>query len=58
MKNTIYLLLMLKRKQTSGRWVFPLVLVLYVIFHYLYLFQISFPWWDSFTSWFVKLPLT
>ena len=35
-----------------------LMISLYLIFHYLYLFQISFPLWDSFAKWFALLPIT
>ena len=48
----------IERKQTSGRWVFPLLLLLYIIFHYLIFFQISFPLWDAFAKWFTLLPIT
>jgi ABC-type xylose transport system permease subunit len=48
----------LERKQTSGRWVFPLLLLLYLIFHYFIFFQVSFPFWDAFAKWFTELPLT
>lgn len=58
----IYLLLVTliirERKQQGGRWVFPLVLILYIIFHCLIIFQVSFPLWDAFAAWFVHLPLT
>lgn len=51
-------IIILERKQKSGRWVFPLLLGMYLIFHYFIFFQISFPWWDSAAEWFVKLPIT
>ena len=51
-------LIFLERKQSSGRWIFPLGICLYLLFHYLYLFQISFPLWDSFAKWFALLPIT
>ena len=51
-------IIILERKQKSGRWVFPLLLGMYLIFHYFIFFQISFSWWDSAAEWFVKLPLT
>lgn len=50
--------MILERKQTSGRWVFPLLLLLYLIFHYFIFFQVSFPFWDAFAKWFAELPLT
>lgn len=48
----------LERKQTTGRWIFPLEIFMYAIFHYLYIYQISFPFWDSFAKWFALLPIT
>ncbi len=51
-------LIIIERKQTSGRWVFPLLLLLYIIFHYLIFFKISFPFWDAFANWFARLPIT
>ena len=51
-------LLIIERNQTSGRWVFPLLLLLYLLFHYFIFFQVSFPFWDAFAEWFVKLPIT
>jgi ABC-type xylose transport system permease subunit len=50
--------IIIERKQTSGRWVFPLLLLLYLIFHYFIFFQVSFPFWDAFAKWFTELPLT
>ena len=51
-------LIILERKQTKGRWVFPLLLAMYVVFHILIFFEISFPLWDSIAAWFVQLPIT
>ncbi|MFH4964254.1 hypothetical protein V8G69_04560 [Gaetbulibacter sp. M235] len=51
-------LIFIERKQTSGRWVFPLFLLMSIIFHYLIFFEISFEFWDSFAEWFAKLPIT
>jgi len=51
-------LIIFERKQTSGRWVFPTLLVLLMIFHYLIFFQVSSPLWDSIAEWFVRLPIT
>jgi hypothetical protein len=48
----------IERKQKSGRWVFPLLLGMYMVFHCLVFFKVSFPLWDSFAAWFVRLPLT
>lgn len=51
-------LIIIERKQAKGRWIFPLVFVLYLLFHWLLLFQISFPIWDAFVKWFFLLTLT
>jgi len=58
MYTLIISLIIIERKQTSGRWVFPLLLLLFMVFHYLIFNQVSFPLWDSFAKWFVELPLT
>ena len=50
-------LILLERKQKSGRWVFPLILGLYIFSHSLILFKIDFGVWESFSRWFAKLPL-
>tara|TARA_R110001583_G_scaffold187313_1_gene348567 strand:- start:223 stop:954 length:732 start_codon:yes stop_codon:yes gene_type:complete len=54
----IFSLIIIERKQTSGRLIFPLLLVLFMVFHYLIFFQVSFPLWDSIAAWFVRLPIT
>ncbi|TXE14484.1 hypothetical protein [Algoriphagus aquimarinus] len=51
-------LIIIERKQTSGRWVFPLFLILLMVFHFLFFFQVSFPLLDSIANWFVRLPIT
>jgi hypothetical protein len=48
----------IERKQKSGRWVFPLLLGLYMVFHFLTFFKVSFPLRDSIAAWFVRLPIT
>jgi ABC-type xylose transport system permease subunit len=58
MYTLIISVIFLERKQKSGRWVFPLLLGLFIIFHYLIFFQVSFPLWDSIAEWFVRLPIT
>ena len=58
MYTLIISLIIIERKQSSGRWVFPLLLALYIVFHYLILFQVSFPLWNAIAEWFVSLPLT
>ncbi|WP_075350809.1 hypothetical protein [Algoriphagus marinus] len=51
-------LIIIERKQTSGRWVFPFFLILLLVFHGLFFFQVSFPLLDSIANWFVRLPIT
>lgn len=51
-------LIILERKQKSGRWIFPLILGLYIFAHFLILFQIDFGAWETFAKWFAGLPLT
>ena len=51
-------LMIIERRQKTGRWIFPLVLILYIVFHNLYFFQISTPAWDAFAKWFAELPIT
>jgi ABC-type xylose transport system permease subunit len=48
----------IERKQKSGRWVFPLLLGQYIVFHLLIFYKVSFPLWDSIAAWFVRLPIT
>lgn len=58
MYSLIISLIIIERKQTRGRWVFPLLLSMFLVFHYLIFFQVSFPAWDAFAKWFVELPIT
>ncbi|MCZ2845828.1 MAG: hypothetical protein O2U61_04930 [Candidatus Bathyarchaeota archaeon] len=51
-------LIIIERKQASGRWVFPLFLILLTVFYCLFFFQVSFPLLDSISNWFVRLPIT
>lgn len=51
-------LIILERKQTRGKWVFPLILGLYVSVHTLLLSNIQIPIWETFAKWFAGLPLT
>ena len=46
------------RKEKSGRWVFPLALVLYLLVHSVIIFQIRLKPWEAFVDWFASLPLT
>ncbi|MFD3394452.1 hypothetical protein U0R10_07465 [Aquirufa sp. OSTEICH-129V] len=48
-----------ERKQAKARWVFPLIVGLYVIAHGLVLFDMLYlPFWRDFVMWFAHLPLT
>lgn len=59
MYTLIVSFIFIERKQSkSVRWVFPLLLGFFMVFHYLVFFRVSFPWWDSFAAWFARLPLT
>ena len=51
-------LIILERKQKRGRWVFPLILGLYIIVHSLIFFHFRNNVWESFAKWFAELPLT
>ncbi len=51
-------LMILERKQKRGRWVFPLILGLYIIVHSILIFNINFSIWETFAKWFAGLPLT
>jgi hypothetical protein len=56
---TILLILIIKeRKQKRGRWVFPLILGMYVIAHTILFFQIHIGVWQLFSKWFAGLPIT
>ncbi|HEU5289693.1 MAG TPA: hypothetical protein VFU05_03560 [Cyclobacteriaceae bacterium] len=56
--SILVVLLILERNQTRARWVFPLILGLFVIVHSLILFQIKIGVWEAFAKWFAALPLT
>ena len=47
-----------ERNQISARWVFPLILILYMIAHGLVLTGIYLPIWEVCVKWFVSFPLT
>ncbi len=55
--GVLIMLIILERKQKSGKWVFPFVLGIYVIGYPLSFFKIKIPP-DSFNKWFNSLPLT
>ena len=51
-------LIIRERNQKRGRWVFPLILGLYVIVHTIVIFKVHIGPWESFSKWFINLPLT
>jgi hypothetical protein len=51
-------LMIAERHQKKGRWVFPLVLVLYMLVHSVIIFNIHIGIWEAFCKWFIVLPLT
>ncbi|RYE20133.1 MAG: hypothetical protein EOP51_18495 [Sphingobacteriales bacterium] len=51
-------LIIIERKQKSGRWIFPSMLAIFVMVYILLLLQVQFPVLDGAVRWFAKLPLT
>lgn len=51
-------LIIMERKQKQGRWIFPLILGLYIFVHSVLLFRIQIAPWEAFAKWFIALPLT
>jgi hypothetical protein len=51
-------LIIWERKQKRGRWVFPLILGLYIILHSIILFNVHIGPWESFAKWFIGLSIT
>jgi hypothetical protein len=60
--TTVFLLLVgliiLERNQQQGRWVFPLILALYIMMHSIIILEIHITPWVYFSKWFASLPLT
>ena len=54
----ILLLIFIERKQKKGRWVFPLILIMYMIIHGLLIFDVPLGIMEVFGKWFLNLPLT
>jgi hypothetical protein len=54
----ILFLIYRERNQSSARWVFPLILVLYMFAHGLVLSEIYLPIWRVCVTWFAQVPLT
>ena len=51
-------LMIIERSQKRGRWIFPLILGMYIFVHSLLLFNIKIGVWETFAKWFAGLPLT
>jgi hypothetical protein len=51
-------LMIAERHQKKGRWIFPLVLILYLLVHSVVIFNIHIGIWEAFCKWFIVLPLT
>lgn len=54
----LVVLIILERKEKNGRWVFPLALATFLFIHIIVIFRISPGFWESFSRWFVSLPIT
>lgn len=51
-------LMIIERKQKEGRWVFPLITILYLIGHSIRIGGIQLDFLDNLAKWFLQLPLT
>jgi hypothetical protein len=58
MLGILIVLSILDRKQTSGRWIFPGMLLVYSISYAIAILEIQIPFLNSFVQWFATLPLT
>ena len=47
-----------ERRSKKGRWVFPIILAMYIVVHFIILNGVNIEIWNSFTLWFMNLPLT
>ncbi|GAB2839428.1 hypothetical protein [Ferruginibacter profundus] len=54
----LVVLMIAERHQKRGRWVFPLILVLYILVHSVIIFNVHIGIWEAFCKWFIVLPLT
>lgn len=52
------LLIFLERKQKKARWIFPLILSIYIVVHTIIVSGIEIPFWTTIVRWFMKLPIT
>jgi len=51
-------LILRERRQKRGRWLFPLILGLYIVVHAIIIFDIHIAPWEAFARWFETLPIT
>ena len=54
----LVILIGLERNEKKGRWVFPLALATFFFIHIIGIFKINPSFWESFSRWFVSLPIT
>ena len=55
----LLLLIWLDRRTSSGRWVFPVMLMVFLLAQTPALFQLTGQaWWQAFAAWYAALPLT
>jgi len=54
----LLILIFMERKQKRGREVFPIMLVLFIVFQVINLTSTDHVIWDDFSMWFAQLPLT
>lgn len=51
-------LIVIERKQKSGRWLFPSLLAIYIIVYSIVIFQVPLTFLDPFARWLARLPIT
>jgi len=56
--SILIVLIILERRQSKGRWVFPLILASYICVHSLIISEAHNSAWETFAQWFASLPLT
>lgn len=54
----IMLLIIIGRKQKPGRWVFPLILGIYIVAHVIIIRRLPLGYFEDAVDWFVSLPIT
>lgn len=58
MLGLLIILSSLDRKQKTGRWIFPSMLIIYIVSYVIRITEPVLPFLDTFTVWFAELPLT